>query len=297
MKQYFGANLQSNTLLIHTTPDFESYLELETDDIVTLTIDLQCQVGNTETQMSFAFTVYFLVTNDHAPVFSEPEYTLSLPLPLPANFELTIFQSIYATDIDLGDNKVEFSGGNEHFVVGVGSKDTNPKRYQMSLKTTRQLLTIPNDISFGITATDMGGNTGESIVKIKGNGEIEFERIPSPAFEKNMYHFALNENGDLTRENCVLKPETFDELEVSFALDGPDSSYFGQRNEGAVVTIDFTASWVDEDFTARTYLSFNLLAKREGYDIGVAGIIVDLPVVCGTFTVNPKFVYSSYFIY
>lgn len=281
---YITATLTDDILIIHKTDQFGDYAKNEAETSINLKVQFRCQSGST-TGLStyYTFTIYLQVTNDNAPTFLQSEYNMELPLPLPANFEITIYGEIFARDIDLGDQRVTFTGGNNYFdVTAIGRSASSPKDYFLSIKTSRQILLLPSEAAtFQITATDAGGLTGEATVRIEVDPENNYSRDPSPTFEKTFYNFRIDEGGNYYSDFCRLTEASFEESEVTFSLVGADTEHLViTETEGRQVTVLFSKTYDKEEYADKTYLVVELLATRNGYDQGHATIFVDLPVVC-----------------
>lgn len=282
---YITASLTNDILVIHKTDKFGDYAKNEAETSINLKVQFRCQSGTT-TGLStyYTFGIYLTVTNDNAPTFPQSEYNMILPLPLPANFEITVYGEIFARDIDLGDQRVTFAGGNNYFeVASIGRSSTSPKDYYLSIKTSRQILLLPPEAAtFQLTATDAGGLTGGATIKIDVDPENNYSRDPSPTFEKSFYNFRIDENGNYYTDYCLLTEDSFEESEVTFSLVGADADrLIISETEGRQVTILFSGQYDKEEYADKTYLIVELLATRGGYDQGHATILVDLPVVCG----------------
>lgn len=283
-EEYIAATLTDEVLLIHKTDKFALYAENESETSINFKIQFKCTVGNTEgVSAPYTFTVYLLVTNDNAPIFPQSEYTLVVPLPLPANFELTLFGEIFARDIDLGDNQVQFSGGNSYFAVStIGRSTENPKSYYMSLKTARQILILPAEAKvFEVTATDNGGLTGRTSVQIDADPDNSYTRDASPTFEQRTYSFNVDAEGVFHSVPVFVTETSFAEEEITISLAGQDQAYFATTSTaGRQVEVLLTGSIDEEMLKERTYLTFDILASRIGYETGHTTVFVDLPVDC-----------------
>lgn len=276
-EDYIGATLSGDTLIIHKTDKFASYAENESERSILFKIQFNCNGGTTPT---YTFTIYLQETNDNAPTFPQSEYNVLLPLPLPSKFEVT--GTIFARDIDLGDNKVQFTGGNSYFTVEtIGRSADNPKEYYMSLQTARQILILPPEATtIEVTATDNGGLTGTTTIQLNVDPDNSYSRDPSPTFEQLTYNFRIDEGGNYFNNFCYLKEESFEEGEVAFSLSGQDRAHFVVQSEGRQANVLFSGILSEQDFTGKTYLIVELLATRDGYETGHAAIFVDLPVEC-----------------
>lgn len=290
--------MNDDILIIHKTDKFASYAENESETSINFKVQFRCTQGNTEgVSLPYTFTIYLQVTNDNAPVFPQAQgYNMDIPLPLPANFELTFYGAIFARDIDLGDNQVKFTGGNSYFTVStIGRSSTSPKEYYVSIKTARQILVLPKDsATFTITATDNGGLTGETSISVIVDPENSYTRDPSPTFESPTYNFRIDKDSNYHNNFIYLTEASFEQGEVLFKLTGSDIKYFRINEEiGRQLNVVFTGEYTEEEFKDKTYLVVELVAEREGYDTGHTTIFVDLPVVCGE---CEREVYSNFII-
>lgn len=81
-------NAELRALTLFTTDEFPDYAQYETRTSILVTISFDCQ----STTRDFSFNQPLVVSNDHDPEFLQPVYEFKIPLPLPANFDLTVFQ-------------------------------------------------------------------------------------------------------------------------------------------------------------------------------------------------------------
>ena len=279
---YVGATLEGTTLYIVRTDYFAEYLENEIETNINLKIQFRCG-SSSSLSSEYTITLYLLADNDNAPTFSEDPINLEIPLPLPMDFEITSYKTISARDIDLNNQNVMFSGGNEYFTIGtIGQSATDPKEYLMSIKTGRAILSLPHDkASFRVTATDRGGKTGSTTIQIQVKSGTSY--TPAPTFERNSYHFVIDDAGELQSVVCALTAESIIEgEEVTFTLGGQDGEHFkiGQVSaQGAQV--ELAEPFDEAKFEGRSYLVIELFAARSGSDTGSTVIVVDLPNECG----------------
>lgn len=151
--RYIDARYNADTqkLQIFATPlllEYESH-EVATD--ISLTIELQC-TANTHT---LHFEQPLDEENNHAPVFAQNEYELTVMLPLPRGFDLSFFQNVSASDLDIFNNRVQFTS-DDAVGVTVGTAErvgSDGKTFYATLVTSQQLLSVGAQMEFTITAT------------------------------------------------------------------------------------------------------------------------------------------------
>lgn len=87
-KLYINAvlNSQAQQLVISTTQEFENFLQTETIPTLYSQLQFTCDSGSTK---NIRLQVPIREENLYTPTFSQAEYRIELPLPLPKNFDLT----------------------------------------------------------------------------------------------------------------------------------------------------------------------------------------------------------------
>lgn len=138
-------------LEILITDALREYEITETAASIRLTIELACSIGTRR----LVFEQPLADENNHAPVFGQDVYEFEVQLPLPRDFDLTFFQSVYARDLDILNNRVQFTSTNAEGVT-VGTKQLvgdDGKTFYASLVTSHQMLSVGEGLEFTITAT------------------------------------------------------------------------------------------------------------------------------------------------
>ncbi|XP_055708550.1 uncharacterized protein LOC129804881 isoform X2 [Phlebotomus papatasi] len=273
-------NSELRALTLFTTDEFPDYAQYETRTSILVTISFDCQ----STTRDFSFNQPLVVSNDHDPEFLQPVYEFKIPLPLPANFDLTVFQEIAARDIDIGENGVTFTADSEYVTIGtLPGPSREPKTYYATMTTKTQILSIVHNIAFEITATDVGGRSSSVNVYIESDGENQF--IMRPVFESPYYSGVLNEDFTLTMASSViLDTDTFDEEQVVFSLRGEDSRFFTFSNILNVINIAVEGEITEEDLEDMNFLQFFVIASRPGVEEGSTAIVIDLQKTCPVIT-------------
>uniref|UniRef100_A0A1L8D6T6 Cadherin domain-containing protein n=1 Tax=Nyssomyia neivai TaxID=330878 RepID=A0A1L8D6T6_9DIPT len=269
----YNADIEALTLF--TTDEFPNYAEYEERTSIIVTISFTC--------LSFTRDITFSqplqVSNDHDPEFLQPIYEFKIPLPLPANFDLTVFQEIAARDIDIGANGVTFTAESDFITVGTSPDSREPKTYYATMITKTQILSIVHSIAFEITATDIGGRSSTVAVYIESDGENTF--IMRPIFERALYTGFINEDLSLTMSSSViLDTDTYSEEEVVFSLQGEDSSFFTYTNIQNVINIGLQDGITEEALDEKNFLQFLVVATRPGVEEGSTVVLIDLQKTC-----------------
>ncbi|XP_055687646.1 cadherin-related tumor suppressor-like [Lutzomyia longipalpis] len=273
-------NSQVGALTLFTTEDFPNYAQFEEKVTIIVTISFTC-VSLTR---DITFIQPLEVSNDHDPEFLQPIYEFKIPLPLPANFDLTVFQEIAARDIDIGENGVTFTAESDFITVGTSDESREPKTYYATMITKTQILSIVHSIAFEITATDIGGRSSTVAVYIESDGENTF--IMRPIFERALYTGVMNEDLILTMSSSViLDTETYDEEEVEFSLQGDDSRFFTFTNIQNVINIQLQEQIVEEELEDKNFLQFMVVATRPGVEEGATAVLIDLLKTCPEVTI------------
>ncbi|XP_059612953.1 cadherin-related tumor suppressor-like [Phlebotomus argentipes] len=272
-------NAELEALTLFTTDEFPNYAQFEERTTIIMTISFSC-VSLTR---DITFSQALVVSNDHDPEFLQTEYEFTIPLPLPANFDLSVFQEIAARDIDIGENGVTFSADSEYVTIGTSAVSREPKTYYATMTTKTQILSIVHSIAFEITATDIGGRSSSVNVYITSDGENKF--IMRPVFESPFYSGVLDEDFVLHMDSSViLDTDTYDEEEVTFALQGEDSRFFSFTNFQNVINIELQGEITEEDIEEKNFLQFFVVASRPGIEDGSAAVVIDLMKTCPEIT-------------
>lgn len=138
-------------LEILVTDALRDYEITETAASIRLTIELGCTIGTRR----LVFEQPLADENNHAPTFGQDVYEFEVQLPLPRDFDLTFFRTVYARDLDILNNRVQFTSTNAEGVI-VGTKQLvgdDGKTFYASLVTSRQMLSVGDGLEFSITAT------------------------------------------------------------------------------------------------------------------------------------------------
>ncbi|GAB0099876.1 hypothetical protein DMENIID0001_157670 [Sergentomyia squamirostris] len=266
-------NAVAQALTIYTTEEFPNYAQYESSVTILVTISFSCATSTRD----ITFSQPLLESNDHHPEFLQPIYEIRIPLPIPANFDLTLFQEIAARDIDIGQNQVTFSADSEYVTVGTSQRQDS-KTYYATMTTKTQILTITHSIAFEITATDIGGLTAVVPVYIDSDGENIF--LIRPVFEQVLYTGTLNEDLSLVMPPIFLDTDTYDEETVVFSLRGEDSDFFVISNNLNLITLTLREPLSEEDIEDKNFLQFQVIATRPGIEEGAAVVFIDLMKVC-----------------
>lgn len=144
-------NAITQKLQIFATPLLLQYEYNEVATKISLSIELQC----TATTHILHFEQPLAEENNHAPVFAQEEYQFTVMLPLPRGFDLTFFETVSARDLDIFNNRVQFTSDDaEGVTVGTAERvGSDGKTFYATMVTSHQLLNVGAQMEFTITAT------------------------------------------------------------------------------------------------------------------------------------------------
>lgn len=142
-------------------------------------------------------------------------------MPLPKNFDWTIFEEIYARDIDLVANFVTFSvEGTDLFTSETKRMGDDSKTFYASLSTTVQILRLDGPLKFQLRATDAGTPQKNTLVDVTIIGQSDITYVEPPVFDKSLYLGSINENLDYALEPISFTTISFSEEIVFDILPG-----------------------------------------------------------------------------
>lgn len=140
--------------------------------------------------------------NHFTPRFLKEEYTITLPLPLPKNLDITLLDNIpdiIAEDKDIKNNFINFWTNDENnYFTFKTTQLSNGKTFKAHLITAKQITKFKDKFSFSLYANDSAPDQKFSKVNVnilQDNDEV-FESIPK--FENTIYETKLNEDMTIT---------------------------------------------------------------------------------------------------
>lgn len=171
--EYLNVAVVGSELIITTNENFANYEQNEQslagDHVITITILLNCETSEpsrlvcinkhyfTTVTIKLLFKIFrqpVTDTNNHPPTFNSNSYTYELPMPLPANLEISYFgPTITVEDIDITNTNILFTINTEDFTVETeGPIDTLGKQFRPKITATKALRYTQSQ-QFILTAT------------------------------------------------------------------------------------------------------------------------------------------------
>ena len=89
-KLYIDARLVGNTLIVFAGDELKNYDKEQQARQIALLITFGCTTGT----KTLRFDQNFLNENNHNPIFDKESYNFNLPLPLPKEFDIALFNSV-----------------------------------------------------------------------------------------------------------------------------------------------------------------------------------------------------------
>lgn len=237
---YLSATIQNDRLVISTTESFGDYATKETSSVLFCLLDFTCTTG----KKTIRFQVQVKEENLYTPTFSQQEYEIVLPLPLPRAFDLMQYiddgKGVTATDNDLTKNKITFAlADNDYFSVE-SVATTSQKQFLARLSTKATLTRIDEGLTIQISGTDEGTEprTGTALLKFSGDPTVIY--IEPPVFQNSLYKYTYKRGDTFVPIEITLQADTFDSS-VTFQLGGEDAAWFSITSNddygGASVTL------------------------------------------------------------
>ncbi|EAT36575.1 AAEL011343-PA [Aedes aegypti] len=270
---YLNVTVEGDQLIFSTTEKFANYEKLEVVLRMHLEITYSCTSG------TFVGSYYqnLLEANNHAPKFSRNLYDVTVPLPLPKNFDLSPFiddgKGITAIDYDLVNNTVDFTIG-ENKYVKVESLQIGDKEFRAVLRLKEQVLKLPEVVELNLVGTDRGVPAKNSSAKVVINLDSTIEYNEPPAFKKTFITEDFNAEVGITIV-VELIPGTVHE-EVEYTLVGEDVMFFRmsiqEDKSRATVVVNKELQLPKDKF----FLNVVVEAKRTELQKAECVILVDL---------------------
>uniref|UniRef100_A0A1W7R529 Cadherin domain-containing protein n=1 Tax=Aedes albopictus TaxID=7160 RepID=A0A1W7R529_AEDAL len=270
---YINVAVEGDQLVFSTTDKFPNYEKSEVETRIQLVITYGCTTG------SIAGRYYqdLLERNNYAPEFSRSQYDVTVPLPLPKDFDLSPFvddgKGVVAVDYDLVNNTVVFTLG-ENPYLRVQSVKVSDKVFRGVLRLKEQVLKLPDVVEVEIVGTDQGVPAKNSSAKLVITPDLTIEYNDPPAFKKTF----ISEDYGADGGNTVvveLVPGTAHE-EVEYTLLGEDVKFFRmsvQEDKTKATVVVNNESTLPRD---KFFLSVVVEAKRSELQKAECVILIDL---------------------
>ncbi|XP_040153644.1 LOW QUALITY PROTEIN: uncharacterized protein LOC120894861 [Anopheles arabiensis] len=284
---YIDAVLADGRLLIKTSAQFADYEKLDDKLFFFNRVVFTCTSGSVR-EMNFRQSIK--EENNHAPLFSKTSYDITIPLPLPREFNIQQFidggNGVVANDYDITKNKITFSiDENDYFIVqSIGGSS---RTETMANLITKQTLTkIQPPITVQITAMDEWNPPKTSTARITIVGDPVISFVTPPDFEQSLYKTVYKIGDTFTPIRIALLANTYD-TSVRYEASGEDADYFTitPATDRSSVTVALrSGTQID---TEKKLLSLTITASRTGTEyVGRTALVVELshePKIVPTF--------------
>ncbi|KAG4078591.1 hypothetical protein HA402_003238 [Bradysia odoriphaga] len=278
-RKYIDAVLEGDVLRIFTTDAFANYEETETALQIPLRISFVCASPYV---MKLMFYQEINSANNHAPIFSESQFIIPVKLPLPKGFDLTFFREVQARDIDLEHNRVSFHSPSSNFIdVGTSDRIGNDKKtFFATLVLNQQFLTLAQNLSFIIIATDSGIEfTRSSTAQITIVSDENATYIPVPRFEKPIYRGDISESGEFSSEILTIAEESYSD-ELTYTISGDDGDLFSvEALPPYSLAVGLRSPITEKNLIGKTFLTAKISANHPEVPSGSTVLLVDLPTI------------------
>ncbi|XP_047526955.1 uncharacterized protein LOC125064156 isoform X5 [Vanessa atalanta] len=275
---YVNVSLANSELTISTLDNFKTYEEIETALSIGFTAMFRCTDGSSRI---LVFNIDITDTNNNDPVFKPTNsYEITIAPPVPPNFLLTnCINDIIVRDIDLTTERIDFAlEGSPLFEIAYDNSSTVPKEFKATLRTTTFIRSIPEAITFTITATDVD-RTGDSrrtaTATVKVLADSQFELPDEPIFSQPFYIANYTKEHEFILQDSIYLRQGYDS-EVEFSLDGQFSENFKLVANGNQITFTVTTLLPDEAFQQRE-IYLTVIAERDYTSGANAMIVLQLP--------------------
>ncbi|XP_035789120.1 uncharacterized protein LOC118465232 isoform X2 [Anopheles albimanus] len=223
---YIDARVAAGKLTITTNDQFAIYEQLSNYTFFINKIVFVCASATTR-EMSFRQNIK--EENNYAPRFSQENYIVQLPLPLPKDFDIQLFiadgKGIVAYDMDLTKNGLTFSMDENAYFSVDSLSGASRTEFIAQLKTKETLTRIQQPIVLRITAQDEWNPplTGRATVTISSDPENVF--LVAPEFEQSLYSVKYKRGDQFTPIRVGLRAGSYDSS-VRYELSGDSSALF-----------------------------------------------------------------------
>ncbi|XP_064071134.1 uncharacterized protein LOC113393299 isoform X2 [Vanessa tameamea] len=275
---YVDVSLANSELTISTLDNFKTYEEIETALSIGFTAMFRCTDGSSRI---LVFNIDITDTNNNDPVFKPTNsYEITLAPPVPPNFLLTnCINDIIVRDIDLTTERIDFAlEGSPLFEIAYDNSSTVPKEFKATLRTTTFIRSIPEAITFTVTATDVD-RTGDSrrtaTATVKVLADSQFELPDEPIFSQPFYIANYTKEHEFILQDSIYLRQGYDSG-VKFSLDGQFSENFKLVATGNQITFTVTTLLPDEAFQQRE-IYLTVIAERDYTSGANAMIVLQLP--------------------
>ncbi|GJQ70536.1 hypothetical protein Trydic_g22939 [Trypoxylus dichotomus] len=286
--QYIAISPLSEEVLVFTLT--EAFTQFEENTAVTpftfvpigLTITLVC--GETTIPMNFVQNIRDI--NNHLPDFSETEYTYTLPMPFPGQFEITQFNlEITATDIDISNTAIDFSIDTPLLVVTYDGTVDSLGKVHKALVRPIQALEFTERQEFTITARDVREpyhtTTAKLIIEIDSANSVPSTPVFTQAYAEVDYD-ALTPIGSPPIRLQIMDADSSD-----CSLQGDISNHFRCEIDDDEAIVTLVSELPEDILELGGYSVIGVTVTKSATRIARTVIIVDIPEPITTTTACP----------
>ncbi|CRK98401.1 CLUMA_CG011760, isoform A [Clunio marinus] len=273
--KYITAEFNGEKLTISTTPEFALYEYEQTSQRLILVLQFTCRNGPSRT---IFFNQIIKAVNNFKPEFSESNYEIMIPTPLPQGIDITMCLmgvEITAIDQDLYLNNLTFSlSETELFRVETVEEG---RTYRAKLITTQQITRVDEDIEFSLTATDSFPDASSTVVGVKILSNPDIVTVAPVQFTSPIYLGNINNiqgNESLYVEAIAMNETSYDE-NVLFDILDDYSGTFAITNDGPNLSINITKA-LTIDILRKQSIFIIIRASRQADSKDFATILLDI---------------------
>ncbi|XP_055534562.1 protocadherin Fat 1-like isoform X2 [Wyeomyia smithii] len=223
--KYLDIKVENDRLVFRTTAEFEKYDKQESSTRIALQIEYKCSVGKTVG----AYFQDILEANNYDPEFTRSVYEVTVPLPLPKNFDLTPYidggQGIVATDYDLVGNTVTFSlESNKYLRIESVPVSNSLKQFRGVVRLQDQILKLADNIELEVRAEDKGVPPRSSTARLVIRPDATVVYNDPPTFKRSF----IREDYEPNSENSIVLEliQGTEHEDLEYVLMGDDKEYF-----------------------------------------------------------------------
>ncbi|XP_031346588.1 uncharacterized protein LOC116173337 isoform X2 [Photinus pyralis] len=279
--KYFSVQLEDNAVIISPSAEFKN-IEINENSNRQFKIIASLIFSCTNGSGVLAFYQPINDLNTYTPEFQQSSYSYRLPMPLPANFDMSCLFDvpIVVCDQDITNTQVTFAitPSEDFSIIWQGATDTSNKCHRAVVKTAKPLsLTELKD--YVLSATDIGTPTkrSEAQLRIEVNQE---QSIPkNPQFKLAYYTARYNDEKDthsVTFDTDITL--NLNDYVTTYSLEGEHKQHFDLQSTSNGVAVTLKTNLPDEVLNENAIVLLTLEAKIDkAEDTGRTVLVVYLP--------------------
>ncbi|KAJ6625244.1 Protocadherin-15, partial [Pseudolycoriella hygida] len=126
-----------------------------------------------------------------------------------------------------------------------------------------------------ISASHPETHTGSTVLLVD-LPDVPIVTTPKPMFEKSLIRGSINLDMELSIEAVVLAESTYT-TEITFSMNGDDSSKFELTNEENLISIELKDPLTAEEISSKDFYSFVIVATNPVSGVGETAVIISVP--------------------